>query len=271
MKFRQAVFALTLLSITMSCSKDNENTDNNTPSAKTSLPVKVIYKIPNGTTTKTTTYSYDSQNRLKTVKVVDANASLNFTETISYENGKITSLRDYDNPAKEIEKHIFFYDEKGIKNEEFYRDNILNFRYEWYYRPDGGKERRVKYTSGVLFQTWYYRFGATGNIERMILDNASASQEDYEYNFNGYDNKSRTIANIYFNTVIPYILLGFPGTNLPAPNNPLTYNLKIGNTIIEQTTYEYTYSNKNQVTAIKTKNTDNGDLRSTHTIEYQEF
>ncbi len=182
MKFRNAVFALTLLSITMSCSKDNENTDNNTPSAKTSLPVKVIYKIPNGTTTKTTTYSYDSQNRLKTVKVVDANASLNFTETISYENGKITSLRDYDNPAKEIEKHIFFYDEKGIKNEEFYRDNILNFRYEWYYRPDGGKERRVKYTSGVLFQTWYLGGGASVGYIKLKdmpeLDGINESEAD---------------------------------------------------------------------------------------------
>ena len=92
----------------LSCSKDNdENTDNNTPSIKTSLPVKVIYKIPNGTTTKTTTYSYDSQNRLKTLKVVDANASLNLTQTISYENGKITSLLDYDDPAKFLEKFVF--------------------------------------------------------------------------------------------------------------------------------------------------------------------
>ena len=270
MKFRQAVFALTLLSITMSCSKDNENTDNNTPSAKTSLPVKVTSKDANGLT-RTSTFSYDSQNRLKTLKVADANASLNYTTTMNYENGKITSLLDYDDPAKFLEKFVYFYDGNGIKNEEFYSDNILNFRYEWYYRPDGGKERRVKYTSGALLETYYYRFSATGNIERMILDNASASQEDYEYNFSSYDNKSRTIANDFFNDVIPYILLGFPGTNLPAPNNPLTYNLKIGNTIIEQTTYEYTYSNKNQVTAIKTKNTDNGNLLSTHTIEYQEF
>jgi hypothetical protein len=255
----------------LSCSKDNdENTDNNTPSTKTSLPVKATRKDANGTVIRTTTYSYDSQNRLKTLKVVDANASLNLTQTISYENGKITSLMDYDDPAKPLEKRIYFYDGNGIKNEEFYSDNILNFRYEWYYRPDGGKERRVKYTSGALLETYYYRFSATGNIERMIIDNASASQEDYEYNFSSYDNKSRTIANDFFNDVIPYILLGFPGTNLPAPNNPLALNLKIGNTIIKQT-YEYTYNNKNQVTAMKAKDPDNGNLLSTRTIEYQEF
>ena len=91
----------------LSCSKDNdENTDNNTPSTKTSLPVKVTSKDANGLT-RTSTFSYDSQNRLKTLKVADANASLNYTTTMNYENGKITSLRDYDNPAKEIEKHIF--------------------------------------------------------------------------------------------------------------------------------------------------------------------
>ena len=219
----------------LSCSKDNdENTDNNTPSTKTSLPVKATRKDANGTVIRTTTYSYDSQNRLKTLKVVDANASLNLTQTISYENGKITSLMDYDDPAKPLEKRIYFYDGNGIKSEEVYRNNILNLKIEWYYRPDGGKERRIKNASGALIKTWYYRFSATGNIERSLEDNLDSLVEDVEHTFSNYDNKLRVIVSP-INSVMTYIQLGFPGTNLPAPNNPLTFNLKIGNTIIKET------------------------------------
>ena len=254
----------------LSCSKDNdENTDNNTPSTKTSLPVKVTSKDANGLT-RTSTFSYDSQNRLKTLKVADANASLNYTTTMNYENGKITSLLDYDDPAKFLEKFVYFYDGNGIKSEEVYRNNILNLKIEWYYRPDGGKERRIKNASGALIKTWYYRFSATGNIERSLEDNVDSLVEDVEHTFSNYDNKLRVIVSP-INSVMTYIQLGFPGTNLPAPNNPLASTVKkltSGTTVSE--TYEYTYNNKNQVTVMKTKN-GNGALITTRTIDYQEF
>ncbi|CAD0007456.1 hypothetical protein [Flavobacterium chungangense] len=256
----------------LSCSKDdNHNTDNNTPSVKTSLPVKVTTKDANGTLTRTATYNYDSQNRLKTVKVVDANTSLNFTTTISYENGKITSLVDYDATSMAVLKFVYFYDGNGIKNEEFYSNGVLNYTYEWYYRPDGGKERRRKNTSGVLSLTEYYRFSATGNLERKVEDNVNPLNEDIENTFSNYDNKLRTIAGPIGN-VIHYYLLGFPGVNLPAPNNPLgsiSKNLTSGTIVSE--TYEYTYNNKNQVTVMKIKDAGNVNIKAIRTIEYQEF
>lgn len=155
--------------------------------------------------------------------------------------------------------------------EELYYNNVLAYNYEWFYRADGGKERRVKNYQGVPVVTYYYRCSATGNIERMVVDNVSG--EDLEYTFSNYDNKLRAISGSILNYVIPSFLLGFNGTNLPAPNNPQAYTYKsltTGN-VINNYTIEYTYNAKNQVTLMKLKNVSNGALHQTRTIEYQEF
>ena len=254
----------------LSCSKDNdENADNNTPSAKTSLPVKLTYTDASGTVIRTNNITYDTQKRKNKLVVVNQNASLNYTETFSYENGKITIIKDWSDPVKPEVKWIFFYDTNGVTKENYYLDSNLTFIYEWFYRPDGGKERRVKNTSGDLVLTYYYRYNATGNIERMVTDNVSPSVEDEEYTFGTYDTKSRSFSSIVNVTGLSYIL-GFPGTNLPAPNNPLTMTYKSGNNNVNEN-YEYTYNNKNQVIVTKVKNSTNGSLKQTQTIEYQEF
>ena len=70
--------------ICLSCSKDNdENTDNNTPSVKTSLPVKVTRKNAGGTIISTITITYDAQKRINKMIYVDQNTSLNQTQTFS--------------------------------------------------------------------------------------------------------------------------------------------------------------------------------------------
>ncbi|MFD1605230.1 hypothetical protein ACFSJW_01410 [Flavobacterium artemisiae] len=243
-----------------------------TAPATVSLPVKTIYKNASGTVIKTSTITYDGQKRLsKTVVINNQNANLSVTSTFSYANGKITQVVDWNDPAKPQEKFVFFYDGNGMKNEEWYSGGTLYYTYEWFYRPDGGKERRIKNTSGNLVTTDYYRFSTTGNIERVVIDNVSG--EDIEYTFSNYDNKLRAISGSVLNNVLPVLLLGFNGTNLPAPNNPLSYtekSLTTGNMIASQT-LEHTYNNKNQVTLMKLKDSDSGALIETRTSEYQEF
>ncbi|CAD0007454.1 hypothetical protein [Flavobacterium chungangense] len=257
----------------LSCSKDdNDNTDNNSPSVKTSLPVKVMYKNATGNVIETRNITYDTKKRISKIVIVNQNASLNSTQTFIYENGKITQLYDWDDTVKPLEKFVFFYDANGMKNEELYHNGNIVFATDWFYRPDGGKERRVKNASGVLVTTWYYKFSATGNIVRVVVDKADASQEDFEYTFSNYDNKLRTMFNTVNNT-ISFVLLGFSGTNLPVPNNPFntTYKSLTTGNVISASTNEYTYNTKNQVTIMKLKNSDTGALIETRTIEYQEF
>lgn len=266
-------FLLILLSLTIfSCSKRDDDDISANPPATISLPVKVTYTNASGTVTQTNTMTYDGQKRLsKTVIINNQNANLSVTNTFSYANGKITQVVDWNDPAKPLEKFVFFYDSNGMKNEEWYSDGTLYYTYEWFYRPDGGKERRVKNTSGNLVKTDYYRFSATGNIERVVIDNVSG--EDIEYTFSNYDNKLRAISGSILNNAIPSFLLGFNGTNLPAPNNPQAYTYKsltTGNMIASHT-IEHIYNSKNQVTVMKIKRVSDGSLVETRTTEYQEF
>lgn len=240
--------------------------------ATISLPVKVTYTNASGTVTQTNTMTYDGQKRLsKTVIINNQNANLSVTNTFSYANGKITQVVDWEDAAKPQEKFVFFYDSNGMKNEEWYSGGTLYYTYEWFYRSDGGKERRVKNTSGNLVKTDYYRFSATGNIERVVIDNVSG--EDIECTFSNYDNKLRAISGSILNIAIPSFLLGFNGTNLPAPNNPQAYTYKsltTGNMIASHT-IEHIYNSKNQVTVMKIKRVSDGSLVETRTTEYQEF
>ena len=242
-----------------------------TAPATVSLPVKVTYRNASGTVIQTNTTTYDTQKRISKFVMVNQNPNLSVVHTFSYENGKIIQLIDWEDAAKPLEKYIYFYNANGMLKEELYYNNVLAYNYEWFYRPDGGKERRVKDpdAGNSVVQTWYYKFGATGNIERLVWDTA---EEDIEYTFSNYDNKLRCISSPVTN-VMPFILLGFPGTNLPAPNNPQAYtrkSLTTGN-MISSYTLEYIYNNKNQVTERKTKDNNSGALIETRTIEYQEF
>lgn len=255
----------------LSCSKDNEeNADNNSPSVKTSLPVKVTYKNASGTVIQTNTTTYDGQKRISKL-VINKNSNPDAVHTFSYENGKITQVVDWNDPVKPQEKYIYFYNANGMLKEELYYNNVLAYIYEWFYRPDGGKERRVKDpdAGNSVVQTWYYKFSATGNIERVVWDTAG---EDFEYTYSNYDNKLRSNSSEASN-LIPYVLLGFPGTNLPAPNNPLnaTYKSLTTGNMISASTNEHTYNTKNQVTEIKIKDSNTGALKQTRTIDYQEF
>lgn len=243
--------------------------------ATVSLPVKITYKNAGGTAFRTATMTYDSQKRLNKKIIVDqVNPGVNNTQTLSYDNGKITLLLNYDNnPSSPKEKHIYYYNANGMQKEELYYDNVLSWIHEWFYRTDGGKERKIKRASNELYATWYYRFSSTGNIQRAVLDNVHTATEDEEYTFGNYDNKLSSGLPSEYTYVLPYIIMGFPGTNLPTPNNPQVYtkkSLTTGN-VINNYTIEYTYNAKNQVTLMKLKNVSNGALIQTRTIEYQEF
>lgn len=245
------------------------------PPPTVSLPVKITYKNAGGTAFSTVAMAYDSQKRLNKMIIVNqTNPEQNNTQTISYENGKITLLLNYDNaPSSPKEKYIYYYNSGGMQKEELYYDNVLSWIYEWYYRADGGKERRVKRASNELYATWYYRFSATGNIERAVLDNVHTLTEDFEHTFGNYDNKLNNPNTSQFSYTMPYIIMGFPGTNLPAPNNPQTFtkkSLATGN-VVENYTIAYTYNAKNQVTLMTLKNAATGAVNQTRTIEYQEF
>lgn len=265
---------LSLLSflLLLSCSKSDDN-ENTSPTSTNSLPVKTTHKNANGILLQTSTLTYNNQKRLSKLVIVDQNPNLSAVHTFSYESGKITQIIDWADATKPLEKHIYFYDSNGMKKEEEYQNNALVYIYDWYYRTDGGKERRIKSaSSGNLLCTLYYRFSATGNIERYLFDYVDPTEEDIEYTFSNYDNKIRAIASL-INNAMPSILLGFNGTNLPAPNNPQAYTYKsltTGN-IISSSTIEYTYNNKDQVTVMKIKNAASGALLETRTIEYQEF
>ncbi len=257
----------------LSCSKDdNGNTDNNNPSAKVSLPIKVTHKDASGNVKQTGTITYDNQKRINKLAIIDQDPNQNLTNTFSYETDKITQITEYNDPAIQTKKQIYYYNSNGMYKEEQFFNGTLRYIIDWHYRPDGGKERRMKNTSGNLLVTWYYRFGATGNIERVVIDNVNVTVEDWEYIFSNYDIKLRSISNPV-NDMIAFIIMDFPGTNFPAPNNPQAYTKKsitTGN-IINSSTLEYTYNNKNQVTVMKIKDANNGALKETRTIEYQEF
>lgn len=242
--------------------------------ATVSLPVKVTYKNASGAVHRTSTISYDAQKRANKVILVDQNTSLNETQTFSYDNGKITMTQTFPNdPNATTDKYIYHYNANGMQKEEAFYNNVLKYTYEWHYRADGGKERRVRDTSNELIETWYYRFSATGNIERAVCDRTHSAHEDFEYTFASYDNKLRSSVGTQVVYVVPHIILGFNGTNLPAPNNPLSYTKKsiTSGAVLENYVIEYTYNSKNQVTLITLKNPANGAVIQTRTIEYQEF
>lgn len=253
----------------LSCSKDDGDIDHNNPSAKVSLPVKTIYKDAGGNITLTNEYTYDSQKRMKTHKAIDKNPQLNAITTYDYENGKITSVKDYDDPSKPLEKKIYFYNANGMVKEEEYINNVLTFKNEWYYRSDGGKERRIKSPSGHLFETWYFRFTSSGNIERVVLDYTDNADDDGEYIFSNYDTKKRSLVN-HLNAVLPSILMQIEGTKLSVPNNPQALarkNLATGS--VNNIKMGYSYNGKDQVTELNTF--VNGDLTSKVALEYQDF
>ncbi|MBZ4041372.1 hypothetical protein [Flavobacterium hibisci] len=255
----------------LSCSKDSGDEGDNPP-AKISLLVKSIYKDANGNVTSTSEYTYDSQKRLRTYKTIDNNPELNAINTYSYENGKITFLKDYADASKPLEKKIYFYNANGMVKEEEYINNSLVFINEWYHRTDGGKERRIKSPSGHLFETWYYRFASSGNIERVVLDYADNANEDTEYIFSNYDNQKRSVVS-HLNSVLPGILMQIDGTKLSVPNNPRAFNQKslVSGTNLANVKMEYTYNINKQVTQIKTFRIDSGDLISDVTLQYQDF
>lgn len=254
----------------ISCSKDDGNSENNNPSTKVSLPVKVTRKNASGDMVSESTYTYDSQKRRKTTRLVDMNIS--YTSTYSYENGKITQIIDHDDASKPLEKLVFYYNSGGMIKEEVYYNDVLAFNYEWYHRPDGGKERRIKNTTGELVQTWYYRLSSTGNIERVLVDNVNATIQDEEYIFSGFDNKQRVV-NSYVNNVIYIVLTEVEGTKINVPNNNTTLTHKQLGTgdLIAGVKMEYTYNTKGQVTQTKIFRVSSNVLAYTDTIEYQEF
>ncbi|CAD0004832.1 MULTISPECIES: hypothetical protein [Flavobacterium] len=240
--------------------------------ATKSLPVKVTHTNISGAVTQTSTITYDNQKRINKVTIVNQTPNQNLTNTFSYEADKITEIIEYNDPAIQTKKQIYYYNANGVYKEEQFFNGTLRYIIDWYYRPDGGKERRIKNTSGNLLTTWYYRFGATGNIERVVIDDVNVTVEDWEYIFSNYDTKLRSISNPV-NDMIAFIMMGFPGTNFPAPNNPQAYirkSLTSGN-VINTSTLEYTYNNKNQVTVMKIKDANNGSLKESRTIDYQEF
>lgn len=268
---KTAMFLIIILSI-LGCSKDDDGNSDNNPSEKLSLPVKAISKDANGNVIKTITYTYDSQKRTSTMNVIDKNPDLNATTTYNYENGKITMLKDYDNSSKPLEKKIYFYNSNGMVKEEEYMNNSLAYINEWFHRPDGGKERRIKNPSGHLFETWYYRFTSAGNIERVVLDYTDNADEDIEYTFSNYDNKQRAAVS-YMNSVLPAILMEIEGTKLSLTNNPQTFTQKeidTGNLIADMK-IEYLYNTRGQVIQMKTFKTGTINLLGINTIEYKEF
>lgn len=245
-----------------------------TTPATVSLPVKVTHKNASGTAFRTATMTYDSQKRLNKKIFVDQNTSLNETQTFSYDNGKITLISVFPNdPSQSVDKYIYYYNANGMQKEELFLGNVLKYTYEWFYRADGGKERRVRDASNELLETWYYRFSATGNIERAVCDRTHSAHQDFEYTFGNYDNKLRSSVGTQVGYVLPHIILGFNGTNLPLPNNPLSYTKKslTSGAILENYKIEYTFNSKNQVTLITLKNPSSGAVIKTCGIEYQEF
>lgn len=254
----------------LSCSKDDENSGNNNSSTKVSLPVKVTRKNAGDIVVDVNTYTYDSQKRKKTRRFVDGERP--YTSSYSYENGKITQMIDYDDVSKPLEKFVFYYNSDGMLKEEFYYNGVLAYNCEWYHRPDGGKERRIKSTAGVLVQTWYYRLSLTGNIERVLVDNVDTTIQDEEYTFSGFDNKQRVV-NSYVNNVIYIILTQIEDTKINIPNNytALTHKqLGTGN-LLSNLKMEYSYNTKGQVKQTKIFRVSDNALVFTDTIEYQEF
>ncbi|GGE95865.1 hypothetical protein GCM10011518_01430 [Flavobacterium limi] len=255
----------------LSCSKDDGDVDH-TPLQKVSLTVKSIYKDAGGNITLTNEYTYDSQKRMKTHKAINKNPQLNAITTYDYENGKITSIKDYDDPSKPLEKKIYFYNANGMVKEEEYINNVLKYIIEWYHRSDGGKERRIKNPSGHLFETWYYRFTSSGNIQRVVLDYTDNADDDTEYIFSNYDTKKRSEVS-YLNAVLPSLLMQIEGTKLSIQNNPQTFaqkSLVTGGYLINSK-IEYTYNIKDQVTQMKIFRAHNNDLVYNITLEYQDF
>ncbi|MWB93067.1 hypothetical protein GON26_01720 [Flavobacterium sp. GA093] len=236
-----------------------------------SLPVRITRKNASNALLGLNTITYDNQKRIESSRFVDKD--MGTTSTYSYENEKITRLIEYDDTTRPSEKYVFYYNAEGMVKEEFFLNNTLTYIYQWYHRPDGGKERRCKYfNSGDLVETWYYRLSAIGNVERVVKDNVNAALEDEEYTYSGFDNKQRAVSS-HVNYVIHNILMETQGTGITVPNNPTTFirkQLGTGNLLANQK-MEYTYNTKGQVTQTKIFQANTGTLVYTDIIEYQDF
>ncbi|VXA94901.1 hypothetical protein FLAVO9AF_10118 [Flavobacterium sp. 9AF] len=261
-----------LIIIIVSCSKSDKEITSNY-SNLLSLPVKTIRKNSTGTIIRTSHFEYDNLKRRKKVTYLDIDPNQNAVETLNYENGKIIRYFDWDDPSVPLQKYVYYYDENGIKNEELYQDANLYYTYEWYYRPDGGKEKRVRNPdqAGTLVMTFYYRFDSNGNLERVVKDNVNPSLEDIEYTFTNYDTKLRSVVSPV-HELITFNLLDVEATKLTSPNNPVNNTKKslVSNVVTESYKHVYTYNAKGQVIEDKVY-TFNDVLFQTVSIEYQDF
>lgn len=250
----------------LSCSKDDGDVGDH-PSINGSLPVKVTRNYPNGDIFSRSTFTYDSQKRRKTMRYEDQENA--YTQTITYESGKIIDVFDYDAIGKPEEKHVHTYNANGVVKEEVYHNNTLFFIIDWFYRPDGGKEKRVKNAKGELVETWYYRFSSNGNIERTVLDHVSPALQDEEYIYSGFDNKQRVV-NSYMFFGLPQVLLEVPDTKIILRNNQTEFIRKQLGTgaIVSNLKMKYTYNTKGQVTQTQIIQVNNNTLMYTDTIEY---
>lgn len=253
------IFILSLLFI--SCSNDDEDTNN----SETPLYIKSI--------TEEIYYSSTS-------------SSINITNFI-YENNKlIKSINQQDGSYA----NIYYDGEKVTKIDNLSADNILNDSSTFFYEGDflskvefdsGSENYRLYYQNGKLIKSEYgainnsvYQIGLSreytyenSNITQVINNEVNNGTIYTSKNIFTYDNKNNPIK--YMNK---YLKLNYSNEVLNglSENNKLTQDsyYPITNTIPSKFIYQYVYNSDNYPTNIK-RLTHSGTLISNTTIEYQ--
>ncbi|MFK7000749.1 hypothetical protein [Flavobacterium oreochromis] len=249
MKKMNLIVALFLTLLSLSCSKDKDDTALDSNSGGLKRPKRMIYTNPSGSS-QTLSFFYEGNN----LKKITVNTLSNVPEYF-YQNGVLTEFKELASSSKK-----FYYDNSGKLNKIISISGDTYFGADFIYNNGSSKINSAKFyrSPGSLWKELSYEYDANGNVVK--LTNLTTNT----YLKRTYDTKNNPFINVNCQ---------FENHNLvkndwfqPNKNNCLTASGEASTGQIGSSKFTYTYDADNF--PIKRVETRGNTLYETIVYEY---
>uniref|UniRef100_UPI0028ACA277 hypothetical protein n=1 Tax=Chishuiella sp. TaxID=1969467 RepID=UPI0028ACA277 len=242
-----------------SCSNDDNSgdTNNNTETENSILPVKTVYTTPKGDYSSISTISYDG-NKIKEINITYSGIENYSTKSVyQYTGDLITKISEYDKNGDEDMVREYTYQNGKVSTlvtTEWDRGNpagdkkyVATSKFEWI--DDNHLKETITYdNSNAIYSQEYFR--VNGNIVKTIYSGSNSNE-----NIITYDDKNNPLQNI-----IGYKLISFNEDLYSSKNNPIKRESLYNSNVSDVTLYTYEYNSNtypSKVTEVYTSSSGN--------------